>query len=670
MRKLLASVLLAGLSLYLVACGGGSSNNGGSGGNGGSSGGGTPPPVTLTSITVTTSTPSIAPGTTAQFTAQGKYSDNTTKNLTSQVTWSSSATSVATVNFNGVAGLAKGLAGGTASITGSMNGVSGSATLTVTSASLVSINVTPANPSINVGTQQQFTATGSFSDGTTQDISNVVAWSSSPSGIASITSRSGLATGNSTGTATVTATFTAGSTSIQGSTQLTVTLANLISLAIAPATPKIAMNTSQSFTATGTFQDGSTHNLNSLVTWSSSNTSVAIIAPHSASAFGVAPGNSTITATTGSISASIVLTVTNATLVSIAIAPAGVSIPAGVIVNLSATGTFSDQSTQVLTVPCNWASQNTSVATVNNSGGSSGITTAISPGSATITATAPAALGSIVGSTTVTVNSATLKSIAVTGNALIAPGRSVQYQATGTYSDSSTHSITNAVTWVSSNKSVATVSSNGVVSAQGAGTATITATQNGISGSQGLVVTSSQVTSITISSTNSSPKVAEATSVQLTATGTFADGTTQNLTSVATWTSSNPAIATVSRNGGVVTGVAPGTVNVTAAFNGIGGSLNNLQVTNAVLTQVTISPSAPPSITLGSFLQFSATGTFNDGTKQVLTNFSTWNTSNAGVAIVNRFGLATTSGTGTTTITVTATQNATTVSDSATLTVQ
>jgi uncharacterized protein YjdB len=185
-----------------------------------------------------------------------------------------------------------------------------------------------------------------------------------------------------------------------------------------------------------------------------------------------------------------------------------------------------------------------------------------------------------------------------------------------------------------------------------------------------LVVTSSQVTSIAITSTNSSSKLAEATSVQLTATGTFADGTTQNLTNVATWTSSNPAIATVSRNAGVVTGVAPGTVNITAVFNGIGGSLFNLQVTNAVLTPVTISPGAPAPITLGSFLQFSATGTFNDGTKQVLTTFSTWNSSNAAVAVVNKFGLATTSGLGTTTITVTATQNATTVSDYATLTVQ
>src|SRR5262249_44934118 len=214
MRKLCASVLAAGLTFLSFGCGG-ASNSGGSGGNGGG-GGGTPSPVTLTSITVSTITPSIAPGTTAQFTAQGKYSDNSTQNLTSQVTWSSSQTSVATINSNGVAGLAKAVAGGTSTITASMSGVSGTATLTVTNASLVSINVTPVNPSINVGTQQQFTATGSFSDGTSQDISNVAKWTSSPSTVASITSASGLATGRNSGSTTITATFTAASGSVSG----------------------------------------------------------------------------------------------------------------------------------------------------------------------------------------------------------------------------------------------------------------------------------------------------------------------------------------------------------------------------------------------------------------------------------------------------------------------
>jgi uncharacterized protein YjdB len=671
MRKLLASVLLAGLSLHLVACGGGSSNNGGSGGNGG---GGTPPPVTLASITVTTSTVSIAPGTTAQFTAQGKYSDNTTKNLTSQVTWSSSATSIATVNFNGVAGLAKAVAGGTSSITASMSGVSGSATLTVTNASLVSINVTPANPSINVGTQQQFTAIGSFSDGTNQDISNVVKWTSSPSTVASITSASGLATGRKSGSTTITATFTVASGSVSGSTQLSVTQATLVSLAINPANSTIAVNTFQSFTAVGTFSDGSTHNITTTASWSSSATNVATIPVHNAVAKGLAPGTTTITAASGSVSATTVLTVSNATLVSVDIAPATLTIPAGVIVNLSATGTFSDGSTQDLTVPCNWASTNSGVASVNNSGSSSGITTAISPGSTNITATAPASLGSKVGMATVTVTTATLTKIALStpnGLTTIAPSGNLQFKAIGTYSDNTTQVITKAVTWTSSNSSVATVNGNGLATGQGGGAANISAAQNGVVATQGIVVTSSPLLSITVTSPNPSNQLAQQTSVQLVATGNFQDGSTLNLTSVATWTSSSPGVATVGSTTGAVTGVAKGSTNITALFGGVAGTLNGLQVTTAKLTSLTLSPSTA-TISVGSSLQFVATGHFDDLSTEILTTFSDWSSNNASIAVVSpNSGLATGSKPGSATITATATQGSNpAVTANATLTVQ
>jgi trimeric autotransporter adhesin len=675
MRKLLASVLLTGVSLYLLACGGGNSNNGGSGGSGGGGGGGTPPPVTLSTIAVSPASTTIAPGTTAQFKAQAKYSDGSTKDLTAQVTWKSSATNIATVNTNGVAGLAKAMAAGSASISATLSGVSGSATLIVTNATLVSMAVTPANPSINVKTQQQFTASGSFSDGTTQDITNTVSWTSSPASIASITTGSGLATGKAVGTTTITATFTTALGSVSGSTQLSVTLANLVALSITPPNPFIAMNTFQAFAAIGTFSDGSTHNITTTADWSSSASNVATISLHNAVAKGLAAGTTTIAATvttiSGPLNASAVLTVTSATLVTVAVAPASLSIPAGVVVNLSATGTFSDGTTQDLTVPCNWASQNTGVATVNNSGANSGIMTAISPGSATITATSPASLGGIVGSTGLNVNTATLVSIAVTspGSATTTPSGNVQFTATGNYSDSSTHAITKAVTWTSSNASVATVNGNGLATGQGSGTATISATQSGITGKHGILVTSSQLQSITIAPANAGNTVAQQTSVQLTAVGHFADGSTQNLTSVATWTSSSPAVATVTSSSGVVTGVSPGIVKLTAVFSGIGGSLSSLQVTNATLTGLTISPKLPV-VPLGSGQQFTATGSFSDGSMEVLTIFSNWSSSNAGVAVVNGSGLATSSGTGQTNIIVKATQNALIQSDSTTLTVQ
>ena len=83
--------------------------------------------------------------------------------------------SVATITS---AGLATGVATGTATITATLNGVSGSTVLTVTAPLLVSIAVTPANPSLAKGLTQQFTATGTYSDNSTQNLTSQVTWSS------------------------------------------------------------------------------------------------------------------------------------------------------------------------------------------------------------------------------------------------------------------------------------------------------------------------------------------------------------------------------------------------------------------------------------------------------------------------------------------------------------
>ena len=242
----------------------------------------------------------------------------------------------------------------------------------------------------------------------------------------------------------------------------------------------------------------------------------------------------------------------------------------------------------------------------------------------------------------------------------------MQFIATGTFSDNSTQNLTQSVAWNASPSSVATVST-GLARGQGVGTATITASLTGVSGTASLKITNSQLTSITVTSPNPASNLAVETSAQLTATGNFADGSTQNLTGSASWTSSKPAIATVSGVSGVVNGVAPGAATITASFGGISGTIS-LNITNAVLTSVQITP-ANPSISLGSSEQFVATGMFNDGTTEILTNFASWNSSNAGVAVLGSPGLFTTSGTGTTTIKATVTQSGTPVSGSTTLTV-
>ncbi len=348
--------------------------------------------ATLSSIAVTPTNPSIANGTTRQFTATGTYSDFTTQDLTTQVTWSSSSTAVATIsNAGGSQGLATSVAaGGPITIT-----------LTVTAATLTSIAVTPTNPSIAKGTTQQFTATGTFSDSTTQDLTTQVTWSSSATGVATISNAGGsqgLASSVAVGSTTITATLGL----VSGNTTLTVTAATLSTIAVTPANPSLPLGLTRQFTATGTFSDSTTQDLTTQVTWSSSSPGVATISNASGSkglATSVAAGTTIITATLGSVSGNTTLTVNAVTLVSITVTPANPTLTKGTTQQFTATGTYSDFSTQNLTTSVTWSSSKSAVVSISNAGGSKGLAKAKRTGTATIRAT----LGSISGSTSVTV---------------------------------------------------------------------------------------------------------------------------------------------------------------------------------------------------------------------------------------------------------------------------
>ena len=136
-----ASVIVLGLLGSLAGCGGG-------GGGGDTT---TPPPdntPTLQSIEITPSLTKAAAGTTAQFTATGVYTDNSTEDLTAQATWASSDSAVAMVsNAAGSKGVAITTGVGSATVSATSGDVSGDTMLTVTDATLVSIEVSPAAPS-------------------------------------------------------------------------------------------------------------------------------------------------------------------------------------------------------------------------------------------------------------------------------------------------------------------------------------------------------------------------------------------------------------------------------------------------------------------------------------------------------------------------------------------
>ena len=622
----------------------------------------TPVSKILVSIEVTPSTAQTAVGTTTQFAATGTFGDDSERDVTAEVTWSSTDAAAATIsNTAGSQGLATAAAVGTTTIVATSGSVTAGATLTVTPVELVSIEVTPAASSVANGVTLQFTATGVYSDHSTQDLTAQATWASSntiAAAVSNLPGSIGLATATGVGTTSISAT----SGPVIGSTTLTVTSAVLVSIEVTPATLSIANGVTQQFTATGVFSDHSTQDLTAQVTWASSNTAAAAVS-NDAGSIGLATatgvGTTTISATSGGVSGSTTLTVTPTVLVSIEVTPADPSIANGVTQQFTATGVFSDHSTQDLTAQITWGSSDGAVATVSNTAGSNGLATTTGVGTTTIDATSFTAIsGVVIGSTTLTVTAAELVSIEVTpADPSVANGLTQQFTATGLYTDGSTQDLTTQLTWASSDSAVATVSnaagSNGLATTAGTGATTITATSGEVTASTTLTVTSAELVSIEVAPAD--PSVANGLTQQFTATGLYTDGSTQGLTTQLTWASSDSTVATVSNaagSNGLATTAGTGATTITATSGEVTAS-TTLTVTSAELVSIEVAP-ADPSVANGLTQQFTATGLYTDGSTQDLTVQVTWSSSDSTVATVSNAagsnGLATTAGVGTTTI--------------------
>lgn len=171
---------------------------------------------TISVITVTPATPSLLVNQTQQFVAVATYSDGSQATLGS-ASWTTSNAAVLLIDSSGKA---TAVTAGSATVTATSGTGSGSTTVTVTVAPLTSIAVTPLNPSISKTAQatQQFTATGTYGDGSVADLTNTATWSSSNTAVATIGS-TGIATFAGTGVTTI----KAASGTVSGTSVLTVT---------------------------------------------------------------------------------------------------------------------------------------------------------------------------------------------------------------------------------------------------------------------------------------------------------------------------------------------------------------------------------------------------------------------------------------------------------------
>ena len=447
-------------------------------------------PPTLVRFEVSPSTQETFAGDTIFFAAVAVFSDGTTENITRDVQWRSSDPNIATVNnqqtlrgqvIANVPGVV------TISVRDDMLDIDSdetntSAVLTVQEAQLRSILVEPRMATTPAGRTFQFSARGTFSNGSTQDLTNAVEWRATPITNATI-DENGLATGVAAGPATISARDpSTGVTSDNLSATLTVAPPVIEALTITPANPVLVIDDIRTIDAIGDFSDGSTESVRSRVTWQSSDTTV-VQASSGGSLRAIGIGTATVSATDFStmVSASTVIRVVPLELVGVQITPARLTLPPGAEAAVQVEARFNNGTVEDVTDTITYTNTDATVAQRGTTGNRTNRVFAVTPGSATITATDPVTGRfdrlAITVSSTISLNGIEISAPSPT----VARGFTEQFRALGNYSNNATYDLTHAVTWGSSVPARATVSNDldeaGEVTGVTTGTTAIIATR-------------------------------------------------------------------------------------------------------------------------------------------------------------------------------------------------
>lgn len=426
-----------------------------------------------------------------------------------------------------------------------------------------------------------------------------------------------------------------------------------IAYALANSESSVSLNVGGATTLSTTYfrtVDGAKDNetdVTSYAAWTSSDPSIATVDGGKITA--MSAGTVTITATYNGYRATTTVTVNNTMGYGLVMSKSSLSVHVGSTEELSVyyvtyTNGIETSRTDV-TSSATWKSSYTSILTV-----SGGTVTGVSKGQAVVTASYRSYSKSC--TVTVTENVTYDYQMTPTSTSLV-NGRTTKFTVVKRTFTNGTQTngqdVSSTFTWTSSNTSVATVGSNGVVTGVGKGTATITAKYGETTLTGTVTVTPAYTYELVLNRT--SMNMAKGATGTIVATyKTYADGVLEsstNVTSSATWSSGNTSVATVSA--GTVTGKGAGTATITATYNGKSATCSVTVVGSATLSLGWTSA----TMEKGSVRTNAAIYNPNNGTASTnVTSSAVWTTSNAGVATAGS-GTITAQGKGTCTITVT-----------------
>ncbi|HNN93187.1 MAG TPA: Ig-like domain-containing protein [Pseudomonadota bacterium] len=450
----------------------------------------------IRALTLTPKTSTVAKGLTQSYKATAAFTDGTTQDVTATTSWSikdTSGTGVAVISSRGVV-TTKNI--GKARITAKYMTLSDTAALEVTAPKPTAISISPSNPTLPKGTAQTFTAKALFSDGSTQDVSDVADWSVTDlvgSGVASVDGV-GNVLAEAEGQATVAAEYAG----ISGSTLLQVSAAVPVSVSLSPSTASIAKGLTQALTATARLSDGSSLNVSKLGAWTATDRTGSGVASVDANGLvrGTSLGTANISFAYRALSATALVEVTAPVVAGLAVSPATVSLPRGRTQLFQAIATYSDGSTQAVSSGVTWTATDvmgTSVIALSTGG--------LAVGSSLGEARVQAQYAGKSATAAVTVTAAVLERIDLSPlRPVLEPAASQQFRVIATRSDTTTQDVTTSATFsatdVAPATSVITLSSGGLATAKNLGRAKVSATYLGLRAETEVAVSRARVASL------------------------------------------------------------------------------------------------------------------------------------------------------------------------------
>ena len=543
-----------------------------------------------------------------------------------EIAWASDDMEVATV---GAEGLVTAAANGTATVTATAAEATGSATMIVDQLP-VEVAVDPAADTLlALGDALRLSAEAFDANG--HAIENAAfTWTSDDTRVATVDD-DGLATATGNGTATITA------TAAEATGSATVTVDQLpVEVAVDPAVDTLVAFGGTVRLSAEAFDANGHAIADAPFTWVSDETSVATV---DADGLVAATGNgtATITATVGDVSGTARVTVEQRPATVRVTPEAATLLALDDTVRLSAE-VLDANGHAVAGAEVAWVSDDAEVATV----GADGLATAVANGTATVAATA----GDAVGSATVTVDQLPVEvAVDPAADTLLALGDAVRFSAEAF--DANGYAIEDAVfTWTSDDTRVATVDDDGLATAEGNGTARVTATTGDATGTAAVTVDQLPV-EVAVDPATATLTLGDA--LRLSAEAFDANGhAIEDVEFI--WASHDAEVATVDAEG-LVTAAANGTATVTATAGDAAGTAT-VKV-QQIPVEVVVDPTAETLPAFGDTVWFSAEAFDANGHAIEDAEFI-WASHDAEVATVDAEGLVTAVANGTATVTATA----------------